>query len=88
MNSNNYHTGKLFSKLSSRGGGAGGAIAPSNISVGKQRSPNFSQAIFCIEQPKSVIYACCKELTVNANLLQSEFAQSRQQSLLQHEKPF
>ena len=29
-------------------GGAGGAIAPPNISVGEQRSPNFAQALFCI----------------------------------------
>ena len=40
------------------------------------------------EQPKSIIYACCEEMTVNTNLLQSESAQSRQQSFLQYEQPF
>ena len=42
------------------------------------------------EQAKNIIYACCEELTVNANLLHSESAQtqSRQQSFLQHEQPF
>ena len=40
------------------------------------------------EQPNSIIYACCEELTVSANLLQSESVQSRQQSFLLYEQPF
>ena len=44
-----------------RGGGAGGAegaIAPPNISVGEQRSPNISQALFCIYRTAKEYYLC------------------------------
>ena len=39
-------------------GGAGGAIAPPNISLGEQRSPNSSQAIFCIYRTAKLQYLC------------------------------
>ena len=53
---------KSLKRFSYRGGGtrgARGAIAPPNISVGKQRSLYFSQALFCIymQNSQGIIYA-------------------------------
>ena len=73
-------------------GEQGEQLLPQLYQWGSSTPPTSHRHYFIYtEQPKSIIYTCCVELTVNANLLQSEFAQSSQQSslhVLLHEQPF
>ena len=70
----------------------GEQLLPQVYQWGSNASPTAHRHYFhdfvYTEQPKSIIYACCEELTVNANLLQSESARSRQRSFLLHKQPF
>ena len=67
----------------------GEQLLPQIYQWGSSAPPTSHKHYFVYtEQPKSILYACCEELRVNANLLQSESAQSRQQSFLLHEQPF
>ena len=71
-------------------GEQGEQLLPQIYQWGSSTPPTFHRHYFVYtEQPKCIIYACCEELTVNAklNLLQSESAQSRQQSFWLHEQP-
>ena len=67
----------------------GEQLLPQILQWGSSAPPTSHRHYFVYtEQPKSIICACCEELTINANLLQSEPVQSRQQSFWLHEQPF